>query len=311
MNTTTLTAADNLGQLLTACQQLLEESDVWYGHGTDNAWDESVQLVLTVAQLPLDADESVLLLPVAPPLRDQVEHLLRRRIKDRVPLPYLLGRAWFAGLEFKCDERAIVPRSPIGELIRNGFAPWYGGPAIRKVLDLCCGGGCLGLATAHYCTTAEVDLADIDQQALSLARDNIGHLGVAARARVLQSNLFAEIEPQQYDLILCNPPYVDAVDLAAMPPEYLAEPPLALGSGPDGLQATRRILADVGRFLAPDGLLILEVGYTWPALEAAYPNVPFTWVEFEHGGAGVCVLSAREWQDYSASFCGSSYNTRQ
>lgn len=311
MNSRSLTDATCVEELLAACHHHLTESDVWFGHGTDNAWDEAVQLVLTVAGIPLDAEEDVLAQPVTATTCEAAAALLRRRIEERVPLPYLLGRAWFAGLEFKCDERAIIPRSPIGELIVTGFAPWYGGAAIGKVLDMCCGGGCLGLATAHYCPTAQVDLADIDAQALSLARENADLLGVTARVRALRSNLFADLEPRQYDLILCNPPYVDAADLAAMPREYLAEPALSLGSGPDGLQATRQILAAAGAFLAPDGLLILEVGYTWPTLEAAYPEVPFTWVAFEHGGEGVCVITAREWQEYSASFCGSLYNTAQ
>jgi ribosomal protein L3 glutamine methyltransferase len=233
-----------------------------------------------------------------------LQELLRRRITEHLPLPYLLGRAWFAGLEFYCDPRAIIPRSPIAELILHGFQPWYGGPQPRRVLDLCCGGGCIGLAVAHYFPGVEVDLLDIDPGALDLARENVALLGLGQRVNVVQSNLFDALREVRYDLILSNPPYVDASDLASMPAEFHHEPELALGSGPDGLVLTRSILARAADFLHDTGLLVVEVGNSWTALEQAYPTVPFTWVEFEQGGHGVLALSARELQDYSASLRG-------
>jgi ribosomal protein L3 glutamine methyltransferase len=249
----------------------------------------------------MDSDDGVLPHPLTSSARAQLEALLRRRIDHHVPLPYLLGRAWFAGLEFRCDERAIIPRSPIAELILSEFQPWYSGPQPHRILDLCCGGGCIGLAAAYYYPGVQIDLLDIDSAALDLARENAEFLGVSERVRIIESDLFGALESGTYDLILSNPPYVDGADMANLPAEYRHEPELALGSGPDGLELTRRILADAQRFLAPEGLLVVEVGNSWPALEQAYPRVPFTWLEFEHGGDGVFALSASELQEFGAS----------
>jgi ribosomal protein L3 glutamine methyltransferase len=293
-----------VGQALQFCSDTLSDSDAFFGHGTDNPWDEAVQMVLSVADLPLDSDDGVLPHPLDDQAWNRLQELLRRRITEHLPLPYLLGRAWFAGLEFYCDPRAIIPRSPIAELILHGFQPWYGGPQPRRVLDLCCGGGCIGLAVAHYFPGVEVDLLDIDPGALDLARENVALLGLGQRVNVVQSNLFDALREVRYDLILSNPPYVDASDLASMPAEFHHEPELALGSGPDGLVLTRSILARAADFLHDTGLLVVEVGNSWTALEQAYPTVPFTWVEFEQGGHGVLALSARELQDYSASLRG-------
>ena len=283
-----------IGQALTWCAEQLEASGAYFGHGTDNAWDEAVQLVLSVADIPLDAGDGVLPHPLLPPQWAQVESLMRRRIDERVPLPYLLGRAWFAGLLFRCDERAIIPRSPIAELIEHGFAPWYAGPPVQRVLDLCCGGGCIGLAAAAHLPQARVDLLDLDPQALQLAQENAAQLGLERRVEILQSDLFAAVQGRRYDIIVSNPPYVDADDLATMPAEYHHEPELALGSGQDGLRLTRRILEAAGEYLEPHGLLVVEVGNSWPALERAYPRLPFTWVEFERGGHGVFALEAAD-----------------
>lgn len=291
-----------VGDALEYCSEKLAGSDVFFGHGTDNAWDEAVQLVLSVAHLPIDSDDSVLPQALTPAASARMEALLQARIDRHTPLPYLLGKAWFAGLEFICDERAIIPRSPIAELILNEFQPWYSGPAPRRVLDLCCGGGCIGLAVAHYYPQVEVDLLDIDPAALELARENALALGVSDRVNIKQSDLFSGLGETAYDLILSNPPYVDARDLADLPAEFRHEPALALGSGPDGLELTRRILTNAHRFLASSGLLVVEVGNSWTALEQAYPKVPFTWLEFEHGGHGVFALTATELQDYGASF---------
>ncbi|MDX1732848.1 MAG: 50S ribosomal protein L3 N(5)-glutamine methyltransferase [Halioglobus sp.] len=293
-----------VGDVLQHCEAALRDSDVHFGHGTDNARDEAVQLVLVTAELPLDCNEEILALPLEHGVVGEILERLKRRVKKRIPLPYLIGSAWFAGLRFHCDRRAIIPRSPIAELILHEFVPWYAGPPPRRALDLCCGGGCIGLSVAHYHPHMSVDLVDLDGDALALARENAHLLDLEDHVRILQSDLFAALGNERYDLILCNPPYVDAQDLAAMPAEYLSEPEIALASGTDGLDLTRRILAAAGDHLEPQGLLILEVGHTWPALEAAFPDFPFTWVDFEHGGEGVCVITAREWQDYSESFRG-------
>lgn len=292
---------ETVGEALQYCADQLERAGVYFGHGCDNAWDEAVQLVLTVVDLPLDADDGVLPHPVSASQWERLDALLTRRIEGRVPMPYLLGRAWFAGLEFRCDERAIIPRSPIGELILSGFRPWYAGSAPERVLDLCCGGGAIGLATAHYFPECRVDLVDLDPEALALAADNSQFLELGDRSECLRSDLFNGLGGRRYDLILSNPPYVDARDLSSMPEEYHHEPALALGSGEDGLNITRRILASAADHLAPGGLLVVEVGNSWETLEAAYPDVPFTWVEFEHGGHGVFTLTADELQRYKAS----------
>jgi ribosomal protein L3 glutamine methyltransferase len=291
-----------VGEAIQNCHDLLAGSDVFYGHGTDNAWDEAVQLVLSVADLPLDSDDTVLPHGIDTASRQRILQLLRRRIVEHVPLPYLLRRAWFAGLEFRCDQRAIIPRSPLAELILAGFAPWYSGPEPRRVLDLCCGGGCIGLAVAHYQPGVLVDLADIDEDALALADENRSLHGLEARVSLHRSDLFDSLEPRRYDIVVSNPPYVDARDLSVLPEEYQHEPRLALAAGADGLDLVRRILAVAGTYLADHGLLVVEVGNSWQALEAAYPRVPFTWLEFAEGGHGVFALTAGELQDYAESF---------
>jgi|TARA_R110002073_G_scaffold201516_5_gene360660 ribosomal protein L3 glutamine methyltransferase len=287
-----------VGQALLFCSEALQNSDVFFGHGTDSAWDESVQLVLSVAGLPLDSSDDVLPDPLSPEGIARLRSLLGRRIEEHIPLPYLLGRAWFAGLEYRCDPRAIIPRSPIAELILAEFRPWYSGPEPSRILDLCCGGGCIGLATAHYFPAARVDLLDIDSAALELAQENAAALELLDRVSIIQSDLFDELGDGRYDLILSNPPYVDAADLAAMPAEYHHEPENSLGSGADGLALTRRILSCAETWLRDTGLLVVEVGNSWTALEEAYPEVPFTWLEFEHGGEGVFAISAPELQEY-------------
>jgi len=291
-----------VGQALQYCSDALEKSDVFFGHGTDNAWDEAAQIVLAIADLPADSDDSMLPLPLGDKALVRLQDVLLRRINERLPLPYLLGRAWFAGLEFLCDQRAIIPRSPIAELILSEFQPWYSGSGPSRILDLCCGGGCIGLAAAHYFPDAHVDLLDIDNAALDLARENVEFLGLEDRTTIIESNLFEALADVRYDLILSNPPYVDAADLAVMPAEFRHEPERALGSGTDGLDLTRRILSAAGGFLHHNGLLIVEVGNSWKTLEQAYPDVPFTWVEFEHGGEGVFTLTAQELQQYSTSW---------
>jgi ribosomal protein L3 glutamine methyltransferase len=288
-----------VGAALRYCTEMLEQSDVYFGHGTDNAWDEAVQLVMSAADLTVGTDADVMQLPLSEAAAVHVQELLQRRIREQLPLPYLTGRAWFAELEFHCDQRAIIPRSPIAELILNEFQPWYSGPGPSHVLDLCCGGGCIGLATAYYFPEVLVDLMDIDEDALSLAQENTIQLGLADRVTIRPSDLFDALGENKYDLIISNPPYVDADDLASMPAEYHHEPERALGSGADGLDLTRRILRNAGAFLRETGLLIVEVGNSWPALEQAYPRVPFTWIEFEHGGEGVFILTAAELQEYA------------
>lgn len=290
-----------MGDCVRWAQTCFEDATLHYGHGTDNAWDEALHLVFGTLQLEWSSDPSVLDCTLTDTEKLATIRNVQRRVDERIPVPYLTGRAWFAGLEFKIDRRAIIPRSPIAELIENDFSPWYAGAGLKRVLDLCCGSGCIGLAIAAWAPQTRVDLADIDTSALLLAQENAALLGLAERVELLESDLFSELRGRQYDLIVTNPPYVDAPDLANMPPEYAHEPALALGSGSDGLQAIRQILAHAVHYLSPDGLLVAEVGNSWQSLEAALPTVPFTWIDLERGGHGVFVLTAQELAECGAS----------
>ncbi len=296
------TELDTVGDCLRWTQTCFERADLHYGHGTDNSWDEALHLVLGGLQLSLESDSTVLDLVPSATEKEHLIELVRRRVEERVPVPYLTGRAWFAGLEFLIDRRAIIPRSPIAELIEREFNPWYAGQQLTRVLDLCCGSGCIGLAIAKWLPQTQVDLADIDEPALALARENARLLGLDSQVDILRSDLFEGLRGRQYDLIVTNPPYVDAQDIGGMPAEYRHEPALALGSGADGLSAIRTILTHAAHFLSPDGLLVAEVGNSWEALESAFPRIPFTWIELERGGHGVFVLTAQELAHGGESF---------
>ena len=216
------------------------------------------------------------------------------------PLP-ISGRAWFCGLPFTVDERVIVPRSPIAELVFNGFQPWCEQEP-RRILDLCSGSGCIGIACAYAFQDAEITLSDISPEALSIADINIGQHDVAQRVHALQSDLFAGLSGEKFDLIVSNPPYVDARDMAEMPDEYQHEPELALASGDDGLDFTRRLLREAHQHLSEEGVLVVEVGNSWVALETAFPTVPFLWLEFSEGDAGVFVLTRDQLFEHRESF---------
>jgi ribosomal protein L3 glutamine methyltransferase len=277
---------------------------VYYGHGTDNALDEALQLVLHTLGIPLGSEAGLLDAKLTEDERKKVLTLIEKRVNERIPVPYLTGEAWFCGLAFTVDERVLIPRSPIAELIEQGFEPWLAGRPVESVLDLCTGSGCIGIACAHYFEEAEVDLADISGQALDVANMNVERYELGHRVRTVQSDLFQELSGVKYDLIVSNPPYVDAEDIADMPDEYQHEPALALGSGDDGLDITRRILMEAEHHLNDKGLLVVEVGNSCMALEQALPEVPFTWVEFERGGHGVFVFTKEELLQYRAIIRG-------
>ena len=274
---------------------------LYYGHGTDNVWDEAVQLVMRSLHLPLENNTLFLDARLTREERELIISRMRRRIEERVPLAYLLGEAWFMGLPFNVDERVLVPRSPIGELIERGLQPWLGDLPVERILDLCTGSGCIGIGAATVFEGANVDLADISADALEVAASNIALHELQDRVRTVQSDVFSGIEGR-YDVILSNPPYVDADDLAGMPDEFRHEPELGLAAGVDGLDIAHRIIADAANHLNPGGLLIVEVGNSWVALDQAYPDLPITWLDFENGGDGVFVIAAddlRQWQDRS------------
>jgi len=282
-----------IGDLLHNASQQLEAAEIFCGHGTDNVWDEAVYLLCFALQLPVDVDRSVL---EQTPSAQQQQHfmqLVAKRIVERIPAPYLTGEAWFCGLPFNVDKRVIIPRSPIGQLIVEGFSPWLAEPP-STLLDLCCGSGCIGIASAMAFDSAQVVLSDLSSDALAVAQSNIERHQLAERISLSQGDLFAGLQAQQFDLILCNPPYVDANDFAAMPAEFGHEPVMALVSGDDGLDFTRRLLREAPNYLTERGLLICEVGNSSVALDAAFPNLPLTWLEFAEGDGGVFVIDRQQ-----------------
>lgn len=275
--------------------------NLFFGHGTDNAWDEARQLVLGALHLPYEVADSYLDCRLEDDERAHVQALLRRRILERVPVAYLLGEAWFCGMPFVVDERVLVPRSPIGELIQQGFEPWLAASPAR-ILDLCTGSGCIGIAAAHAFPDAEVVLADLSFDALEVANLNIERHDLEDRVFTVQGDGFDGLPGQRFDLILSNPPYVDAEDFADMPEEFQHEPAMGLACGDDGLDLVRRMLAEAADHLTERGTLIIEVGNSQVHVEALYPEVDFTWLEFAHGGHGVFLLSASQCREHQALF---------
>jgi len=276
------------------CFSRMNESDVYFGHGTDNAWDESLQLVMNTLSLPWHSYDNFSDAVLTTTERQKVVYNLKSRLIDRTPLPYIFNQAWFCDLPFYVDERVLIPRSPIGELIKNGFSPWLTVEP-EKILDMCTGSGCIGIAAAYAYENSEVDLVDLSEDALVVAQQNIEDHQLTERVFPIASDLFSSIpEGMKYDLILANPPYVDQIDFDAMPEEFEHEPEMALISGNDGMDAPREILKQAINFLSEDGLLVMEVGYSAHNLEAAFPNIDFNWIEFENGGEGVFVMSYQE-----------------
>ncbi|MCG7587126.1 50S ribosomal protein L3 N(5)-glutamine methyltransferase [Photobacterium sp. OFAV2-7] len=266
---------------------------LFYGHGTDNAWDEAVQLVLPTLYLPLDIPSEVRFSRLTSSERLRIVERVIRRINERTPVAYMTNKAWFCGMEFFVDERVLVPRSPIGELIENGFEPFLAESPTR-IMDLCTGSGCIGIACAHAFPEAEVDLVDISTDALEVAEQNIQDHGLEQQVIPLRSDLLRDVPKDQYDLIVTNPPYVDQEDMNSLPDEFRHEPELGLAAGTDGLKLVRRILANAPDYLKENGVLICEVGNSMVHMEEQYPHIPFTWIEFENGGHGVFMMTREQ-----------------
>jgi ribosomal protein L3 glutamine methyltransferase len=280
-------------QLIDTVARRLEDAGLVFGHGTENAVDEAAWLVIHALGFspaePLPEPSAI----VRRDEGERVEVLLQQRVQTRKPLAYLLNSAWFAGLEFYVDERVIVPRSPIAELIIREFSPWLTATP-RGILDLCTGSGCIAIACASQFTNAEVDATDISGDALAVAAINCRKHQLEDRVTLVRADVYEGLPKRRYDIIVSNPPYVSAEAMVDLPSEYRSEPALALAAGNDGLQIVRRILREAADYLNPQGILVCEVGDGEEALAAAFPQVPFVWLEFEFGGHGVFLLTAED-----------------
>jgi len=280
-----------------------KQAGLFFGHGTESALDESAALVLHALHLPHNLPGGYFSAVLTPDERVEVAGLLDRRITERKPAAYLTHEAWFCGLPFFVDERVLVPRSPIAELIEKQFAPWLGQPdAVTEILDLCTGSGCIAIACALAFPDAYVDAVDISADALAVTELNIIKHELEGQVQALRSDLFEVLEGKHYDLIVSNPPYVNREEWRSLPPEYHAEPRIGLEAGGNGLDCVSRILREAGHYLKPGGLLVVEVGSSAEALEYAYPQVPFCWVDFERGGDGVFVFTAEQLAEYHGYF---------
>jgi len=287
-------------QLIDWASKEFEASNLYYGHGTDNAYDEAVFMVLRSLDIPFDVADKLLNQPLDASAIDKVVALINERIRTRKPAAYLLNEAWFAGLPFFVNEHVLVPRSPFAELIAEQFSPWCDADNVKSILDIGTGSGCIAIASALAFPDAKVDAVDISADALAVARRNIERHELQQRVTLFESDLFDEIKDRQYDLIIANPPYVDDEDMAALPAEYQHEPVVGLHAGQDGLDIVKRILESAADHLTERGVIAVEVGNSQHALSEQYPDVPFLWLEFEHGGEGVFLFTREEVQRW---FC--------
>ena len=289
----------NLGSLrdiLAYGEKLFIESNLFFGHGTTNAWDDAVYLSLFALGLPHDSSVSLLDRIPSEEERSRIFSLFDKRLETKIPSAYITKTAWFFDLPFFVDERVIIPRSPIANLIHQSFEPWVTNP--NTILDLCTGSGCIGISCAYVFKSANVVLSDISKDAIEVGEINIKNHDMAGRIKIIESDLFENLTNSKFDLIVSNPPYVDKQDLLSMPPEYHYEPKISLMAGDDGLSFVLRILRDVRDFLTEKGVLIVEVGNSRSALESMFPSIPFFWFEFSEGDAGVFMLTRDDLDAY-------------
>ena len=277
------------------------QAELYFGHGTINAWDEAITLIMHQLSLPSDMVDELMQCRLVTQEKQAILALFERRITEGLPAAYLTNQAMFCGLPFYVDERVLVPRSPIGELIGNKFEGLIDS-APQQILDLCTGSGCIAIACAINFPEADVDAADLSVDALNVAQMNIEGHGLVEQVIPIYSDVFSGVEGQSYDLIVTNPPYVDQEDVDALPQEFLHEPKMGLGSGFDGLDITRRILSEAATHLNDNGVLICEVGNSQLHLTAAFPNVPFQWLTFERGGHGVFRITKAQLQQHQQEF---------
>lgn len=275
-----------------------EEAGIFFGHGTDNAYDEAVWLIMSALHLPHDTLNNFLDAVITEAERKHLAHLIERRITERTPTAYLLREAWLKGYKFYVDERVIVPRSFIAELLEDGLSPWIEFPEmVESAADICTGSGCLGVLLADAFPNAEIDVVDISPDAIAVCNINIANYALEDRVHAVESDMFAALAGKTYDLIISNPPYVDAPSMAALPQEYRNEPQLALGSGTAGLDHTHTLLREAASHLNDGGLLVVEIGHNRHALLEAYPELPFTWLEVEAGNEFVFLLTKEQLQN--------------
>jgi ribosomal protein L3 glutamine methyltransferase len=270
-------------------------AELGFYQGMPSALDEAVYLCLAALHLPPDFSAAYFDCVLTQDEKQRVYEFYRQRVEARKPAAYITGEAWFAGMNFHVDERVLIPRSPIAELIEQRFAPWVDESEVRQVLDLCTGSGCIAIACADALPNAQVVACDISVDALAVAEDNRRLHGMEDRVELVQSDLFVDVPEREYDIIVSNPPYVSSQEVSSLPAEFDYEPKaIALDAGEDGLDLVIPMLQSARDFMSAEGILVIEVGYTRPALEACFPNVPFTWLEFERGGEGVFLLTAEQ-----------------
>lgn len=280
------------------------EAGLFFGHGTDNAADEAAWLVMHVLHLPPDAPEYFYHCHLTVAEKQAVYDLLVQRIETRKPAAYLTGEIWFKGLRFLVDERVLVPRSSLAELIEQHFEPWVQPGNVDRILDLCTGSGCIAVACALEFPESRVDAVDISNDALALAEQNVARYGLQDDLRLIRSDLFGGLaDDDQYNIIVSNPPYVSTAEIDALPTEYGHEPRLGLdGGGDDGLDLVAKLLRDAAAHLKPGGILVVEVGESWPTLQARYPDIEFTWIDYARGEQGAFLLTRQQLEDYQDIF---------
>ena len=274
------------------------DANLYYGHGTDNAWDDMRSLILRSLFLPYELDPALLNGRLTTSEKKHLCQQLEKRINHRVPVPYLIKEAYFYDLPFYVDERVLIPRSPIAELIKNEFSPWIEADQVHRILDLCTGSGCIAIACCYAFPEAEVDAVDISSEALAVAAINREQLGVEEQLTLIESDCFTKVPQQSYDLIVSNPPYVGKEEMQTLPDEFRHEPVLALETSNNGLAIVEEILRNAHAYLSDHGILVVEVGNSEEALCEAYPNVPFTWLEMSHGGQGIFLLTKQQLNEF-------------
>ncbi|CAL7962930.1 50S ribosomal subunit protein L3 N(5)-glutamine methyltransferase [Gammaproteobacteria bacterium] len=293
-NTNILKELNTIRDFIRLAVSRFGQAQIYFGHGSDNAWDEAVYLVLHTLHLPQNIDQAMLDAKLTIGEKQTVLKVISRRIKERVPAAYLTQEAWFAGLSFYVDERVLIPRSPMAELIQKQFTPWIDPKKVKRILDIGTGSGCIAIGCAYAFPNATIDAVDISKAALKVAAINCAKHNRTKQVRLLQSDLFGALENTTYDIIISNPPYVSRAEMQLLPQEYRHEPSGALLAGKNGDEIVEVILKEAPKHLSPNGILVVEVGNSEPVVLQKYPHLPFTWLEFEKGEAEVFLLTASQ-----------------